>query len=148
MKKEMAKSVVLPLILVPIGGLVVLLLCFLLYFGFTIAVESLVFSGDPSRVPMDRIRMIFTAILFVLGLLLLRAKWPELLKVILLMGPLAMLMVTSVLTYYMRLPIAVAIVAVIAAASLFLAWRFKKPWFYSYAILVTTAAAIIYAWPR
>ena len=120
MKKDFARSILLPLLLVPIGGLLVLGLCFMLYYAFYLAVESTVYGYDPSMMPTDRVRIWFAGILLILGLLMLRTKWPDLLKAILLTAPLAMMIVTGVLTFYQNLVIAVVIAAVIFLVSVFL----------------------------
>lgn len=148
MKKESRKSILLPLILIPAGGLLVLVLCFLLYYGFVLAMESAVFAGDPQRVPMDKLRIIFTVTLAAAGVLVLVTKLPDLLKAILLMGPAGTLMITVFLTFYQRLPTAYVILSVILAALLFLIYRYKKPWLYTYALLLATLAAIVYGYPR
>lgn len=148
MKKGFVKSTLLPLLLVPIGGVIVLGTCYMLYYGFYLAVDALIFSKNPSMLRMDLLRITFTVILFFIGLLIWRTKWPDLLKVILLTGPLTMLFVTSILTYYMKLTIAVSIVAGISLCSILLVHLFKKPWIYYYAIAVSIIAGIYYAWPR
>ena len=148
MKKESVKSILLPLILIPVCGILVLALCFLLYYGFVLTMESTVFAGDPQSVPMDKLRIIFTVILLAAGVLVLFTKLPDLLKAILLIGPAGTLMITVFLTFYQRLPTAYVVLSVILAILLFLIYRYKKPWFYTYALLLAALAAIFYGYPR
>ena len=148
MKKDPVHSVLLPLLLVPIGGLVVLGVCFFLYYVFYLAVEATFYGYDPTMMPTDRVRIGFAVILIILGLLLLRTKWPDLLKGILLTGPIAMLVVLCVLTFYQNLVVAGIIVAAIILGCAYLILRFKKPWFYYLALVISTAGALFYAWPR
>ncbi|MHB8962778.1 MAG: hypothetical protein ACYC5K_06445 [Saccharofermentanales bacterium] len=147
-KKEAVRSILLPAVVVPVAGLFVLALCYALYLGFYLTIESTLYSENPSMMPTGMVRIVFTVILFVLGLLLLFTRWPDLLKVILLIGPMAMLIITSVMTNYLQLPIAAAIVSVIVLGSLFLVYFFKRPWFYYLGIAVAATAGIYYAWPR
>ncbi|MHB1455160.1 MAG: hypothetical protein ACYCYM_14575 [Saccharofermentanales bacterium] len=147
-KKEVVRSILLPAVVVPVAGLFVLALCYALYLGFYLTVESTMFAKNPSMMPTGLVRIVFTLILLVLGLLLLFTKWPDLLKVILLTGPMTMLIITSVMINYLQLPIAVAAVSVIVLASLFLVYFFKKPWFYYLGIAISVVAGIFYAWPR
>ena len=148
MKKESVKSILLPLILIPAGGILVLILCYLLYYGFVLSMESFIFTGDPQRVPVGNLRVIFTAILLAAGVVVLCTKWPDLLKVILLTGPVGTLLITVILTFYQQLPTAYVLIAVILAGLLFPILRYKKPWLYTYALLLATLAAIFYGYPR
>lgn len=148
MKKESVRSILLPLILIPVGGLVVLGLCFLLYYGFVLSMESTVFAGDPQRVPMGTLRIIFTILLLAAGILIHFTKWPDLIKAVLLTGPAGTLLITVFLTFYQQLPAAYVIVAVILVILLFLIYRFKKPWLYTYALLLAALAAVFYGYPR
>lgn len=148
MKKDSVKSILLPLILIPAGGVLVLILCFLLYYGFILAMESTVFAGNPQSVPMDKLRIIFTVLLLAAGVLVQVTKFPDLLKAILLIGPAGTLMITVFLTFYQRLPTAYVVLSVILAILLFLIYRYKKPWFYTYALLLAALAAIFYGYPR
>jgi len=148
MKKESVKSILLPLILIPAGGILVLILCFLLYYGFILSMESFIFTGDPQRVPVGNLRVIFTVILLAAGVVILCTKWPDLIKAILLMGPAGTLLITVILTFYQRLPTACVILAVILACFLFLIYKYKKPWLYTYALLLAALAAIFYGYPR
>ena len=110
--------------------------------------ESFVFTGDPQRVPVGNLRVIFTAVLLAAGVAVLCTKWPDLLKVILLTGPAGTLLITVFLTFYRQLPTAYVIIAVILAIFLFLIYRFKKPWLYTYALLIAAVAAVLYGYPR
>ncbi len=89
MKKESSRSLILPLFAVPIGGLLTLGICYLLYFALYMFVETQFFAANPMSVPAGIIRNSFTAALILLYLLLLRTKIPDLLKAILLIGPVA-----------------------------------------------------------
>ena len=47
-----------------------------------------------------------------------------------------------------RMPIlSIGVMVIVAAACVFLLYRFKKPWVYYYAAGITALVAIAYAWP-
>ena len=142
------KSILLPLVIVPAGGLLILAAGYLLYFGVVMLVESAFYADDPTAVPMDVIRQAFAAFSLVLYVPLLRVKAPDLLKAAVLVGPLTMLIITMILRFYQNLALAGFITAAIAGLCLFLLYQFKKPWFYFYAVGVSALAGIFYAWPR
>ncbi len=147
MKKESFRSVLLPLILLPCGGLLALGICYLLYFGVYMLVETQFFPNDPTAVPAGIIRNSYAVALLILYLPLLRARIPDLIKATLLIGPLTTLIIAAVLACY-KIPIlAISVTAAIAAGCGFLVYRGKKPWFYYYAIGLTVLAGIAYAWP-
>jgi hypothetical protein len=148
MKKESSRSLILPLFTVPVGGLLTLGICYLLYFALYMFVESQFYAANPSMVPAGIIRKSFSAALLLIYLLLLRTKIPDLVKAILLIGPLAMLLIAFTLAFYETLAVVIVGIAAVTACCVFLIYRYKKVWFYYYAVAVSVAAAIIYAWPR
>ena len=151
MEKQIGKSLWLPAILIPVGTLIVLGISYMLYYGYYLAIDAIFNARNvqgPPLIPTGWIRLSFAIILFILGIVIWRTKWPELLKVILLTAPLAMLIITGILTYYSKLPLAVAIASVFIAGSLLLVYRAKKPWLYYYAIVMASIAGFYYAWPR
>lgn len=149
MKDNRVWSVLLPLILIPAGGLLILGFCFLGYLGLYLGVEALFFADDPGAVPADRLRNTYAFALVVLGVtVVLAARLPDLLKATILIGPLATLVVAAILRWYMSPAAAVAATAAIALGCLFLLYRFRKPWFYYYAAAAAVAAGVAYGWPR
>ena len=148
MKNESSRSLILPLITVPVGGLLTLGICYLLYLGLYMFVETLFYAANPMLVPAGIIRNSFTAALLLLYLLILRTKIPDLLKAILLIGPVAMLLIALTLALYETLVLVIAGIVAVTACGVFLIYHYKKPWFYYYAIAVSAVAAIFYAWPR
>jgi hypothetical protein len=113
-KKTDPRSVVLPLVVIPLGGLVLLGALFMLYFGITRLTGSLL---PREQVPIGIIRNYYALALLLIYLLQQRARLPELLNAILMIGPVA---------------------ALIAAATFFLLHRYEKPWLYSCAAALKT----------
>ena len=87
MKKESSRSVLLPLIIVPVGGLLTLGICYVLYFALYMLVETQFFAANPAMVPAGIIRNSYAAAVLVLCLVLLRTRMPDLLKAIVFVGP-------------------------------------------------------------
>ena len=148
MKKEGFRSTLLPLVIIPIGGLLALGVCYLLFLLINNFFEFRLFSANPSEVPVFIIRRVLAQLLLVLYLGFLCTKAPDLLKSTILVGPLGFLTTTAILTFYEKQAWAIAVTAVIAAVSAFLVYRSKKPWFYYYAIAITIVVSVALAWPR
>lgn len=148
MKKGYCRSVLLPLIIIPVGGLLILATCYLLYFAIYMFVESVFFFKNPTLVPAGIIRNSYAVILFILYLVLLRARISDLFKATISIGPMTTLIIAVILALYETQAIAVVAIIVIAAFCIFLLYRYKKPWIYYYAAIISVLASIAYAWPR
>ncbi len=148
MNKINIRSVLLPLAVIPVGGLVLLAISYLGYFAAYMLVESVFFSNDPTSVPAEAIRIFFALVLLVLYLALLRTKASELSKATVIVGPLTMIIIAAVLGLYLKPALALAAAVAIACCCIFLLYRYKKPWMYYYAAAISFVVAITYAWPR
>ena len=148
MKKEGFRATLLPVLIITAGGLLALGICYLLFLLIYNAVESSFFAANPTALPAFLIRRIYALALLVLYLVVSRAKISDLLKSTILVGPLGFLTTTAILSFYEKPAWAAAVTVVIAAVSVFLVYRSKKPWFYYYAIAITVIAAVALAWPR
>lgn len=144
-KKSVWRTVVLPLVIIPLGGLALLGALFMLYFGITRLAETLL---PRDQVPIGTIRNYYALALLLIYLLLQRARLPEPLNAILMIGPVATLIIAAILRFYEVPAVAIAITALIAAATFFLLRRYKKPWIYYYAAALTVLVGVAYAWPR
>lgn len=148
MKKNTLKSILAPLILIPLGGLLILAACYLLYGVIYNLVETVFFPNDPQLVPAGIIRNSYSAALIALILALMRTKLSDLLKSIILIGPLTTLIIAAILAFYMQPALAIGATALIAGVCVYLLHRYQKPWLYYYATAITVLAGIFYAWPR
>lgn len=148
MEKNLSKSRLLPVVIIPVCGLFVLALSYAGYFAVYMFVESVFFPNNPTSVPAGTIRNTYTALLLAVYLLILRTKIRDLIKAIILIGPLTMLIIAINLAYYLKPVLAIASTLVIAICCSYLLYRYKKPWFYYYAAVLSVVAAIFYAWPR
>lgn len=148
MKKNAFRSLWLPLLAIPIGGLITIALTLALYVGLYLSLEALFFANNPQGFPADTLRRWSTLALVGLYLLLLRTRLPELLKAILLTGPLAAVIITTGHALYIK-PV-VSIIAMFAMVIIcgVLLYRYKKPWIYYYAGAIAALIGLIYAWPR
>lgn len=147
MNKERFRSTLLPLLVIPSGGLLALGMSYIIFFLINNLGESLFFSTTPTAMPVFIIRRVFALLLLVLYLVLFRTKISDLLKATNLVGPLGFLTTTTILTYYEKPMLAIVAILVIAAVSAFLVYRIKKPWFYYYAIAITVVVSVALAWP-
>jgi len=148
MKKEGFRATLLPVLIITAGGLLALGICYLLFLLIYNAVESSFFAANPTALPAFLIRRIYALALLVLYLVVSRAKISDLLKSTILVGPLGFLTTTAILSFYEKPAWAAAVTVLIAAVSVFLVYRSKKPWFYYYAISITVIASVALAWPR
>lgn len=148
MKKEGFKSTFLPLVIVPIGGLLALGICYLLFLWINNFLEFQLYSANPSEVPIYLIRRALAFVFLFLYFILLLTKAPDLIKATVLVGPLGFFTTTAILTYYQQPLLTAAVTVFIAAVGAFLVFRSKKPWFYYYAVAITIPVSIALAWPR
>lgn len=146
--KDDSNSKLIPLVIITAGGLLALGICYLLYLLLYNFIEIQFFPSDPTSVPADTIRRTFTLILLILYLVLLRTKIGELPKATLLVGPMGLFTTTVILGFYEYPMTAIVAILGIIAFSTYLVYRYKKPWFYYFAIAVTVISAIALAWPR
>ena len=147
MKKEGFRSTLLPLVVIPIGGLLALGICYLLFLLINNLMDSLFFSANPQSAPVNIVRRVYAIDLLILYLVLFRTKLSDLLKATILVGPLGFLTTTAILTYYEKPVWAIAITVVIAVISAFLLYISKKSWFYYYVVAITVLVSVALAWP-
>ncbi len=148
MKKDHSRSTLLPLIIIPVGGLLVLGTCYLFYLFTYNFVESRFFPTNPTLVPAGIMRRAYALVLLVLYLALLRTKISDIIKSTIFVGPMGIFFTTATLTFYEKPAWAIAVTVVIVAVSTLLLYRYKKPWIYYYAIAITVLASIALAWPK
>jgi hypothetical protein len=146
--KSNNRSKLLSLVLIPTCGLLVLALCYLGYFAVYMFIESVFFTNNPTSVPAGIIRSSYAIVLIAVYLLLLRTKLSDLIKTIILIGPMTMLIITVILTLYLTPVFAALSTILITAFCIFLMYKYRKPWIYYYASAISVVAAIAYAWPR
>jgi len=148
MDKNSSRSRLLPIVIIPVCGLLVLALCYAGYFAVYMFIESVFFPKDPTSVPAGIIRNAYTAALIAMYLLLLRTKTRDLIKAIVLFGPLTMLIIAVILALYLNPVFAIASTMAITIGCSYLLYRYKKSWFYYYVAALSMMAALFYAWPR
>ena len=148
MKKSYFHSVLLPLVIIPVGGLLILGICYLFYLFIYNFVEFLFFPTNPTSFPADTVRRVYALALLILYLALLCTKIPDIIKATILVGPMGIFVTTTILAFYEKPFLAMAATLVVLAVSTFLLYRYKKPWIYYYAIATATVASIALAWPE
>jgi len=148
MKKEGFRSTLLPLVIITIGGLLALGMCYLLFVLINNFFEFRLFSANPSEVPVFIIRRVLAQLLLVLYVVLFRTKISDIVKSTILVGPMGFFFSTAILTLYQKPVWAIVIIVLITAVSIFLLSRSKKPWFYYYAVAIALLVSIALAWPR
>lgn len=148
MKKEGFRSTLLHLVIITIGGLLALGICYLLFLITNHLARYLVVFINPSSLPPFIVRRVFAVGLMALYLALLRTKLSDIIKSTILVGPMGILFSTTMITLYQNPTWAIAVTLVILAVSIFLLHRSKKPWFYYYAVAIALIASFALAWPR
>lgn len=148
MTKGSFRSLAIPLIVIPLGGLMVMVLTLVLYSVLYNLLESLFFPNDPFSFPAGALRRAFTIAMVLLYLLLLRLQLSDLLKAILLTGPLSAVVITVGHALYEQPAVSISAMVVTIAICGLLLYRFKMPWIYYYAGAIASLVALAYAWPR
>jgi len=136
---------ILALFIIPIGGLVLLNLAFLLTAVIRFVFARFLISGseEPARwVPL--VLHLITAIIFLLGsyTILRSERLKDVYKAMVSVVPIAVLLVYTGMFLY-NWPIAVyAVSVVIVAAILFYLYRTKRPWMYYYSLFLISSALL------
>jgi len=138
----------LPIITIPLGGILMLGLVFLSYLAVNMVVENWVYGGNPQLVRVDVLRRGFALFVMLLYFTLEWTKWPDWIKATILIGPFTMMLVTIVLQYYQNIMMALLGVSLLVIISVLIIRRTRRPWFYYYALGWSVLAALVYAWPR
>jgi len=148
MNKNKFRSTFLPMLVVPIGGLLVVALIYAVYLGVYLGLESII---KPSQLFVSQtglFRSIFSGIVIVIYLFVYRSKLGDLPKAVLMIGPVAMLLITLIFRYYENLFLTVAIFVLACAGIAYLLYQDHKPWFFYYAMSFAALLALLYGWPR
>lgn len=146
--KSWFRSLGLPLLAIPIGGLIMIALTLAIYLGLYLLLESLFYSNNPQGFPAGPIRIGCTIALVGLYLVLLRTRLPDLFKAIILTGPMAATIITTGHALSARPVVSIIAMFGVAAVCGILLYWFMKPWIYTYAAALAAAVGIFYAWPR
>lgn len=146
--KKSTCSALLASLLIPVGGIAVLAICYAGYLGVYLLIESVFFPNVPQSVPAGIIRIGYAIALVLLYFLLLSTKAHVLLKAILFIGPMATLQIAVILALYIVPVMAAVSVVVLASCCFYILHRHKSPWFFYYAEAMAVLVAIAYAWPR
>jgi hypothetical protein len=132
------------IIFFPLVGLILLASCFFIYFGIFSFLELVM----GQRVPVGLVRQTFAIVIVLIYLLICRLKISEIIKALLMIGPLATLVITVILTFYQNLLVAIALMFIIVFSIIYFLYRHHKKWFYYYSVVLAVVAAIAYGWPR
>lgn len=146
---ENKKSPLIPLVLIPIGAIMVFALVYGGYYLIFMLLERFMFhqNGRGPLTPM-MLRISYAILLTALAFLVQRSRASDLVKAIVLTAPLTMLIITVLLMFYQTIPVALALILGIAVITLLVLVRLHKPWFYYYAAGLAVAAGFFYGWPR
>jgi len=147
MKNRFFHSILSPALMILVGGFLSVAIFWLLYVGIYLSIEALFYANDPQSVPADQMRTVCAVALCLLYLGIFRVRWNETLKATLFVAPMTTLLISVVLGLYTRPIIAVIVFFALVGASVFLFFRFKKPWIYYYALVISIVIALLYAWP-
>ncbi len=142
------RTVVLPLVLVLLGGLLAMAATLALYALIFNGLETWMYPNDPQMFPADQVRRIFAVVMVLLYLPILLTRIPDSLKAILMTGPMAAVIITIGHALYLRPVVSVAAMLAAVGVAMVLLYRHKKPWIYYYAAAISALVALFYAWPR
>ena len=148
MGKSIFRSTILPILIVLIGGFILVCLCWIIYLGIYLIIETAFFPNNPTDVPADLIRRYSVLFLSMVSFLVLFTKWNHTIKATILVAPLTMSFIWVILSFYMNTWVAVIVLIVVTLTFILLIIRLKKPWIYYISIAFSIILAILYAWPQ
>jgi hypothetical protein len=146
MKKKPSNWI--PIVVIPLGGIVMLGLVFLGYLALNVFTETVIYGGNYQLVKVDFLRRSFAIFVMLVYFTLEWTKWPDWIKATILVGPFTMILITIILQYYQNMTLALMGVSILVIISVLIIQRVKKPWFYYYAIGISVLASLLYGWPR
>ncbi|MDD3114096.1 MAG: hypothetical protein PHP61_06725 [Candidatus Izemoplasmatales bacterium] len=147
MKKQWVRKILIPGVVVVAGSLVFTGICFFLYLGIVLSLESMLVGSNSQAFPMDTVRIGSTIVLAVVYLILSFTKLPELVKAIWLTGTIGAIGVTIILSLYQTPWVAVLIFLALVGGLVILFVHNKKPWFFFLSLILASVIAVVYAWP-
>ncbi len=148
MKNKSLVSILLPIIVIVFGGVLLVALGWLAYAGISAIIESLFYQNAPQSMPQGTVRNISVLLFCMVILALLQTKIHNLVKAMLLVGPLTMVIIATTLQFYTNVWIFIGFILVEIIVSGFLIYRLKKPWFFYVSLVFSTVLGLLYAWPR
>jgi hypothetical protein len=146
-KKGSFRSTALPWIIIPIGALLMMALTWLLYGLIFNLLEALFFPDNSLAFPAGLVRRTYAVVLVLLYLILLRTRLADLVKAILITGPLSTVIITVGLAFYEKPVISIIVMVASAATCGIFLYLSKKSWLYYYAGIIASLAGLAYAWP-
>jgi len=102
--KSWLKKNALPFLVIVVGGLLLVVLCWLLYLGIYLGLEAMFYKNDPQSFPADILRAICGGLLIIVSVFVLRLKINEVLKAMILVAPMSVGMIIIVLGFYEIIP--------------------------------------------
>lgn len=142
------KHKVLPVLILTVGGVLLLGLTFMAYYGVVLLGERFISGGNPQLFPMDRARFYTMAGIFIAYILVSRFLKNDLLKSLLFISPFTMALVVVILKYYETPFLALSIVVLFFLLTLGMFRMKRSNWMYYYAASMSFVIALAYAWPR
>lgn len=147
MKAQWVKKYLIPAITVLVGGIIFIVICFILYLAIVLLLERTIYKANPQALPMDLVRMGSMLCLVAVYLVMYFTKLPDLLKAVLLPGAIGAIGITIILSLYQKPWLAVCVFLGVVGGIAFLFVRQKKPWYFYLALIFASVIAIAYAWP-
>jgi hypothetical protein len=135
-------------LLILIGGIIMVALFWLTYFGLTLLLEATLFRDNPQDLPQDILRNISALLAVVLIFILLSTKLHETIKGMLLLAGIAVFIMALVLRFYMIMWLAIILVAFGSGIIILIFIKKHKSWLYYYALGLGVIIGLLYAWPR
>jgi hypothetical protein len=129
-------------------GVLVIAFCYIAYLMIYLSVEQLFYQDNVQQLPAHFIRIGSCLLLVSVYFWVLLTKLNDFIKAFLLSGPLTMIIVTVVLTYYNKLFIAVILVLIMILSIIWFSHKTKQVWYYYPIIVMSLIIGLLYAWPR
>lgn len=146
--KNTIKKFILPGFIIASAGFIFLGLGLILYFLVSLGIESIFFPNNVQDVPQDSIRSGFVLVFAFMFLIIFFLKIRDLFKAIALVPALAGILIVLIFRFYMNVNIFLPATLVISIVLITVFIVFKKSWYFSYATILATGLALLYAWPQ
>ena len=147
MKLKFNLFIFLQVFLMPIGGLIVSAVAWLLYFGIFMFLESVIFANNLDNIPLGLIRFATALLFYLIYMLVYKTRFTDTIKATMLIPALAGFILTAMLIFNESTIIALISAFILSMLGFALVIFNKKNWVFYYAVLVATLIGIYIGYP-
>lgn len=138
------KHKVLPVLILTVGGVLLLGLTFMAYYGVVFLGERFIAGGNPQLFPMDRARFFTMAVIFIVYILVSRFLKSDLLKSLIFIPPFTLALVAILMKYAETPLVGLASTILLTFLALGVFRMKRRNWMYYFTAVLSLISALVY----